>query len=379
MFKHFIIYYLSILTIAFGFSLLPTSITQLAEDFKTTPERLDWVFSVMFLGFLIGVGICTFLLDRLGKDRLIFVGLLFVFAALILASLITTLPHFIIPGILLGLGVGLVEIGATACISERSCETNRLQVMNLGQAFFCGGTVLGPLLIGLLLSEGMHWRSIFQLMAFAALGVGVLFAIKADVRKKPVGSVAHPDILGLFRDFGFVLLAIEMFLFVSAEGGYANWSCAYFVETLGSPLWVGGLMLSTFWIGEGSGRLLLAFWRPRATERRIIMWFYLIALAGGAPLIFIKSPWIGFFCLLLTGFGLSVVWPTIVAIAGKNYQGKGSATFSVIIGAGAVGGLCSGPIVGRVTQFTGNFRIGMAMPLIIMLVSLCLFLRKESR
>ncbi|HNT36121.1 MAG TPA: MFS transporter, partial [bacterium] len=116
--RKYLVYYLSILAFATAFSIFPTTVTTLAREFQVAPERLDWLSSTISGGFFLAMIFCTCLSERIGKDRLVWAGLVFLFLALFSATQVVRLPLLAVPALFLGFGAGLIEISATALISE---------------------------------------------------------------------------------------------------------------------------------------------------------------------------------------------------------------------------------------------------------------------
>ncbi len=377
--RKYLVYYLSILAFATAFSIFPTTVTTLAREFQVAPERLDWLSSTISGGFFLAMIFCTCLSERIGKDRLVWAGLVFLFLALFSATQVVRLPLLAVPALFLGFGAGLIEISATALISEMTEEHRRLRVMNFSQVMFCGGVVFGPLVIGLLLQSGVSWRGVFHLVGLFALLPCFFFFGKLKKRVSPSsGSIGFSGVRRLMLQSVFVLLVVQMFLYVCAESGYANWICAHFEKTLGAPVLLSSMMLSIYWTGIGSGRLLLSLWTPPWSERRTLMVFYGIAFLGTIPVLLLSRVPVVATAVFLVGFGFSITWPTIVALVGKCCPDHSGPAFSICIGAGGLGALCGAPLVGRVTAWTGSFRLGLLTTSLLICLSLILFWKPRA-
>lgn len=377
--RKYLVYYLAIVAFATAFSLFPTTVTTLAREFQVPPERLDWLATTIAGGFCLAMVFCTCLSDRIGKDRLVWLGLAMIFLALFAATQVGILPLLAIPALFMGFGAGLVEISATAMISEMTEEHRRLRIMNFSQVFFCVGVVVGPLVIGVLLESGVSWRGVYHLVGLFALLP--CFLSLGKLRRRPERSQTPFGLSGVREVMAqavFVLLVVQMFLYVCAEAGYANWICAYFEKTLGAPLWLSSLMLSIYWSGIAGGRLLLSLWTPPWSERRTIMFFYAIAFLGTIPVLFVRSLFAVSLAVLMVGFGFSITWPTIVALVGKHCRKHSGAAFSICIGAGGLGALFGAPLVGRVTAWTGSFRLGLTTTPLLICLSLFLFWKPKA-
>jgi len=380
MFKKHQIYFISIAAFAIANNLFAPSITTLAGEFGRNPEDMDWLFVMTSCGFFCAMILCTILSERIGKETLITLGLGIFFLSYFALSFSSLIVVFVIFGLIIGCGGAFVEISATSSLSDKAIKGNHLRLMNFSQVFYCAGAIGTPFLVGILLDNGVQWRNIFRGAAIMALVVAIFMSRK--IRRTKPEHKEHPHLLA-FIEFlkkpAFLILFLEMFLYGCAESSYSKWTCAYFEKVLGAPLWVSGIMLSVFWGGVCAGRVLFSFYDFKISERKIILLFNLIAIAGAIPVVLTKDYRLVSVFVFIVGFGCSVIWPTVLAILGKRFPENSGAAFSMCIGAGALGCVFGPLIVGRATALSGSFRVGMTMPVLLFIISLALSFKTSQR
>ena len=357
----------------------PPSITTIADHLGRAPESLDWLLSTIPLGFFLAMVFNTFYSEKVNKDTLILIGLLMMSCSLWIPTFSQSLPLFFLSAILLGSGGGLVEILASAALSDKAEKHARLRVMNFSQVFFCLGAMAVPFLIGALLQQGVRWQLVFRVIAVPTAVIALVFLRKN--KRKPSGLISSPanhgNSLAMLKEPALILLAFQMFSYGVSETSFVFWCCAYFEKCLGAPLWLSGITLSLFWGGVFVGRLLFSVWDSRIRRTHLLAFFYLLSLVSLFAVALLSNYYVAAFFAFAAGCGFSIVWPTILTLVGECFPGRSGASFSLCVGAGAFGALLGPAIVGRTTLLTGSFRIGIVSPSLALL--LCLALLSKYR
>lgn len=359
-------FFLSLLAFAFTGMTYAPSLTSLAEDYGRDPQDFDWLFSLSALGFFSAIPLCHYLGGRFGKSRLVFAGLLGQVLAMTVAPFMPSVAFFVSPVFLLGIGGGLMEILATAAISDRVDASNRRKAINFSQVFFCFGAISAPMLAGALYEWGVSWRVFF----FLSGGTAALAAISLlpELRHPPryagksVGAVRFHRLAACPR---FWMLLLGIFLYVCVEMGIANWVCAYFEKTLHAPKFIANVTLSLYWAGLLLGRAVYGVLNLPLSDRVSILLFYAIAFVS-LPFVLFGSYQVALPFVFFTGLGFSIIWPTIMAMASKTFPRQSESVFAFIMGAGVVGIFVGAPLVGRVTDWTGSFQTGLLVLCLLM-------------
>jgi len=259
----------------------------------------------------IGLG---FLADRIGRRRAILAGLIL----FCLSSAFFALGHhfglFVVLLFVAGIGIGVFKAGALAVIGDISTSTREhARTMNLIEAFFGVGAIVGPGIVAASLAWGVSWKWVYLL---AAALCGMLIAGTLLTPFPPISaakSEAPVDMrqsLKLLRDPMALFFGTLLMLYVGAEAAIYVWAPTYFAGYEGAQSWLVTYTVSVFFVLRAAGRFLGAWLLAR------FEWASVLAVcSGGMALLF----WVAIafgrdaaaYALPATGLFMSVLYPTI--------------------------------------------------------------------
>lgn len=261
---------------------------------------------------LSGVGL-GFLADRLGRAPAIVLGLA-IFA--LTALLIATARSFELLLVLLfasGVAIAVFKTGALALIGDLSRSTREhTAAMNAVEGFFAVGAILGPLIVGGLLSVGASWRWLYVIAGLLCAGL-IALALLARFPKPAAPrreTVTLNDVLVVAHDAHALTFGLAMMLYVGVETAVYVWLPTLLtgdVETRGR---IAAYALSIFFALRAIGRFLGAWLLARldwtwvlAISAVAVLTCFCGALIGGIPAATVLLP--------LSGLFMSVIYPTL--------------------------------------------------------------------
>ncbi|WP_457631035.1 MFS transporter [Oceanithermus sp.] len=215
---------------------------QWRAEFGVT-SQVAWYFNLQLLGLVLGVSAAS----RTARRHPLFAAAAAIFGLAYLAM--AAAPAFGLVALAAapaGFAMGVLNIHANGLVGDLHPE-RRVLMVNRANAFFGVGAVGAPLLLTL-----AYWRSGFVLL-------GLLFIVAAALAwqappaarrrgggRRPRGRVVLP-----------LLLAVG--LYVAVEASLSAWSGTY-LTSLGYPLELTGLLLSSYWLLLTLSRLFVAPW-----------------------------------------------------------------------------------------------------------------------
>jgi fucose permease len=325
-------------------------------------------------GFLLTVVFAGWLSDRRGKFPVILAGSVFMGVGSALFAVTRSLPVGFFALSLVGVGGGLSEATSMAAVADLYSARKRTAMMNWAQTGFALGAVSSPLVIARLLSLGMNWR-LGYLAAAAMCGISMVLAIFAVIqrREKPVVSHDHnTDWRKLLFSPLLIALAIGIMLYVGAESGQSNWLAVYFEDTLKAAPALAASTVAFFWVGISLGRIAATRLSKHMSDLQLIFCSLVLAVAIQTALLLAKSPAPAIGLVMLLGFGLGPVWPTILSRAGEAFPKQSGTVFGILVAMGAVGYALIPPIIGLAGDVMGIHK-ALWLCLIILVVNLCIF------
>jgi FHS family glucose/mannose:H+ symporter-like MFS transporter len=311
----------------------------------TLLDDLDFSYSVggtillgSYFGFLVATLLTGPLSDIAGKKVIIFVACACLFVGMIGYSLFSLFWTLTLAMIVLGLGMGALEVGGNLIIVDLH-PRNRGRYLNL-LAFFHGiGSMLVPLYAGQLLDAGVSWRSIYQ---SGVLIVMLLFVYFLRVKYPQAATSAKNKLdlkkLGRSAVAGdMVLYYVAIAIYVAAEIGLASWLVEFLQQAKSQSVTLSTLFLSLFFGAITVGRFMGSFFVERVGYHKSV----LIASAASVLCVTIGTfaPSALAFLIPLTGLFFSIIFPTITAAVSDLHQENVGTILGLLFTFGGIGGM----------------------------------------
>jgi EmrB/QacA subfamily drug resistance transporter len=199
-------------------TLVNVALPDLSRQLGASTQRLQWVvdaFNLVFAAFLLSAGSLS---DRLGRRRMLIVGLAVFGTGSLIGSAATSTGELIAVRAVMGLGAALAFPATLSLILDAFPErTERARAIGLWGAVAGVAIATGPIVGGWLLSE-FTWPSIFIAMApvaYLAIGCALAFIPKG------AGESGEPlDLGGLVTS----ALAMAALVFTIIEAPGHGWS-----------------------------------------------------------------------------------------------------------------------------------------------------------
>lgn len=273
---------------------------------------------VVFIAFAVCSVPGGLLAARIGKKKLLLLGLAINAAALVIPSF--TLPSFpVLLGciFLLGVGTTFLQVAGNPIMRDVSAEGKYSRNLAFAQGIKGIGSTASTYLVtaiaSLALFEGMTWRAAFppfcvlMILAFVSVAFVKVKETKADVPPS-IGSS-----LGLLKQPIFLLAVLGIFLYVGAESSMGRFLKPtlqdFGLDEKTASKYGPTLFFLMLTIGRLLGSALLAVMTPRTCFRLS----GLLGLAGAAVLMAGSKP-LSFVGIVAAGLGFANIWPMLFSI-----------------------------------------------------------------
>lgn len=285
------------------------------ETYNLNPATVTLLFISQTGGYVVAAFSSSLISSRLGLARMLLVAAMMLMAALIIYAINPFWSVMVATGVLLGLGIALIDAGINTFIVDNQRTTHLVGMLH---AFYGVGALLGPTIATSLLAFGIDWRSIYLVFAgvVGLLVLAVGWAIVQNYRPmtKQVNASqtsAKTNLRVALQTPAVLLTGLLLMVYVGVEVSVGNW--AYSVQNLsrGIPPVVAGYSISAYWLGLTIGRLTLGYFMRRLGAVRtldislillsvgLLAWWLLPNLSLSLPLI---------------GFGFAAIYPATIAL-----------------------------------------------------------------
>ncbi len=256
--------------------------------------------------------------------------------------------------------VALLELGASSVALEQG------QVMGRIHSGFALGAVLGATLTGLLSSEGqLEYLSLGLLALALPLIYGVVKLPRATPRAS--GTLARVERSSFISSPLLPLIATLAVGVAFSEGVMLSWSGQFFERELHLSAAQSGTLSSLYYLAFGVGAFLSSSLLSRVPHRTALSLLAALALLGGLTLALGLSGSIALSGLLLLGFSLAGMLPTLLEWGRQHLGSRAAGT----VGTFAYAGMLLEPLLASL--FGEHLRaLFMGIPLLMALGTLAL-------
>ena len=288
-------------------------IPRIISEFHLNMKAASAFQYVPMAAMAVGALLLGFLADRLGRKHTIIIGLTLYGVGSALFALGSTFGQLVALLALGGVGISVFKTGALALVGDVSTSTTQhTTLMNLLEGFFGIGSIIGPAIVAVLVTDGLSWKWLYVIAA----GVCALLVVLALIAEYPdahAGEQAASGLwptLALLRDPYALAFTCLISLYVAVEVAIYVWMPTYLGIYHGALIRLVPFALTLFFILRAAGRLLGA-WILRKLSWSAALGF----LSVGILLCFAGSlaggPAVGLVLLPLSGLFMSVIYPTI--------------------------------------------------------------------
>jgi len=352
-----------------GFGAALTVMGPLLQPIRETFERgqaeMGLVFLVASAAYIIAVMAGTTASDHYGRRPFVLAGPAFILAGFVIAAVSPTWPVFLTGAFVFGLGMGLVDGALNALVIDVSRQSVA-SALNYLHLFFGVGAVICPLLVGVALDAGFHWRGIAGATAVLSLTTLLPYLF---VRFPPMVQLTRPParrvLAALLRPQPLLMLAVILF-YVGMEATYSGWLPSYFEIEFGSSRGVAAYSIATMWVGIVVGRGLSGL-AARYVDHHVLIFTTMGASAATGLLVVVAgSIPLAFAALAVTGILIGGSFPTALAIGVRGQPAMVGALTGFIVAGAGLAGMIFPPLTGLVVEGLG-FKAAMILPALLAL------------
>ncbi|WP_369260998.1 sugar MFS transporter [Streptomyces sp. R35] len=339
------------------------SIPAFRREFGLSPSAAGLGLSAHFVGGVAGVLLFDRLYGRLGNRQILGASYLLMAVGAAGFALAPNWPVGLAAALFAGLGFGGIDYGLNQLFAV-GFGRRSTAMLNILNAHFGVGAILGPALIGVVGSE--HYPAVF--LAFAAANLPLLLCLKGvrDRAPQPAGEAGAGGGQVLGRSLGSVLAVFVTLyvLHVGIEAGVGGWEPTH-LETVGYGAGVAATATSVYWLMMTVGRFLVAPIALRYSAQSIIT----VSCAGMTVCLLLAAvPGLAPYAYAGVGLFIAPIFPTGLPWLNKAAP-QARRAGAVVIAASMVGGVAAGPVLGKAIEWSGI----RAVPLLLCAISaLCL-------
>ena len=368
-------------------------IRQFMKSFEISRFQAGLVQSAFYLGYFLLAIPAALMMKRAGYKAGFVVGLLLYAAGAFLfwpAALTGSYAFFLFALFVIASGLSFLETASNPFIAQLGDPDSSERRLNFSQAFNPFGAISGALIGTIFIFSGvelnpqeiaarqaahtyqayLRFETLRVIRPYLVIGVvAVVWALLIIRTKFP--AIASEDEAdhsehGSFRQLlsqrHFLLAVVAQFFYVGAQVGTWSYFITYVQEYGHRPEKIAGYFLTGTLAAFGVGRFVSAYLMRFVSPSRL-MGVYATANIVLVTVAVLHPSWLGIWCIFLTSFFMSLMFPTIFALGlkglGPNTKIGGSFLVMAI-----VGGAVLTPLIGLISEKFHSLALGYSIPLI---------------
>lgn len=367
-------------------------IRQFMKSFEINRLEAGLVQFAFYLGYFVLAMPAALLMRRAGYKFGFVTGLLLFAAGCFLfwpAALVGRYWFFLLALFVIASGLSFLETASNPFIAQLGDPDTSEQRLNFSQAFNPIGSITGALIGTIFIFSGvelspqeiaarkaqglyeayLRTETLRVIKPYLALGVLCIFwaliiwrtkfpAIQSEHEQS---AEDHGHFGELFRHKHFLLAVVAQFLYVGAQVGTWSYFIQYVQEYTHQPEKVAGYFLTGTLAAFGVGRFASAY-LMRTIAPNQLMGAYSLANIALVSVGVLHPGWMGMWCVFLTSFFMSLMFPTIFALGLKGLGPNTKIGGSLIVMA-IVGGAVLTPVMGLIAEAAHGIAWAYAVPL----------------
>ena len=334
----------------------------------------DTMLSIMFMCGSICYLICNYIggmvCDKIGQKKLFLIGLIGAAITNIIQGIAPNFIVFIIAFAMIQGFLGIMAIAANTVIPILWI-TGQAIAMNLTHFAYGVGLSASQKLSGILITDGISWRTIYMGSAALTFIIFVCFMFVKLPRAEETENVDRIPLKNVLQDKLIWVFFLGLGFYVVAEQGTGRW-LPTFIKTNYSSFTDSKIAsyVSLFFLLFTIGRLVGGFIVEKIGSQVAIKTFSFIG--GVLFIIGLLSGENGLYIVSISGFFFSIMFPTVVVVLSNTFKNSTAYITGVVISFANIINTIMNLVIGTASDAIGISKAIFIMP-ISMLIEFVLF------
>jgi len=316
-------------------------IMEIAQKYSVDTSYIGYIFAVGIVGGGIAALSSGFLLETLGKRKLIFMGIIIALSAGAAITSSNYLQIFAVGMFLSGVSSWLLVAVGNYIIVKYCIGEKRSSQLNLLNFFFSIGALIAPILAGFMLGRGIPWEFVF-LTPFALLGIlSILAYSPAFGTSKLPGSLPKKtsQLVTVEKwNLNIYLTGAALGFYCMLELSYTSWIVVHLRENLAVDIVAASFVLTIFYICQAIGRVIAGFVVKHVALNTYIISCATIGVIANSLIIFSTSYMVVLGLTIVMGLGIASLYPSILSYGTLQVKTASPHIMTFFLSSGIAGG-----------------------------------------
>ncbi|KAL7313721.1 hypothetical protein PS15m_007427 [Mucor circinelloides] len=268
-----------------------TIIPRLKDYYSISNETISHLFLCSALGFFISAGLNGYIVHKIGQLKTLYFGSSLMLVSFIVLSMGFPFPVMACTMPFVGAGMAVLDAAMNVYTANVPLATLMLNVLH---ALYGVGAMISPLVASFLLKHDISWKGMYIfLTTVAAINIAMIsFGFwnvdfeevqeeTEESQQQDNAKVNHKELtkMAIFNKVTMVSAAYIL-VYVGVEVTLGGWGYTWLKEGRHGDSIAMANVVSGYWAGLASGRILLGYISSRFGEKLMIALFTMMIIAG---------------------------------------------------------------------------------------------------
>ncbi|KAG2213340.1 hypothetical protein INT46_007199 [Mucor plumbeus] len=340
-----------------------TIIPRLKDYYSISNETISLLFLCSALGFFISAGLNGYIVHKIGQLNTLYFGSTLMLVSFIVLSMGFPFPVMACTMPFVGAGMAVLDAGMNVFTANLPLATLMLNILH---ALYGVGAMISPLVASFLLKNDISWKGMYIFLSTVAIiNIAMItfgfwkvdFEEVAEENEQQDNVKINHKELTKIAIFNRVTLisAAYILVYVGVEVTLGGWGYTWLKEGRQGDSIAMANVVSGYWAGLASGRILLGYLSSRFGEKLMIALFTIMIIAGLFVMMVSNNVVIDSTAFVTLGLLLGPMFPTTISLASKALPRSFHATSIGFMAALGAGGAALFPFI--TGQVAGKFGI----------------------
>ncbi|KAL0079655.1 major facilitator superfamily domain-containing protein [Phycomyces blakesleeanus] len=312
-------------------------IPQFKKFYNIPDEAVATLFLYCSGGFLLSASVNGYLVKTIGQRATLYLGSVTVLLAYVLIMQGFPFQYLGILMVLQGAGVALIDSAMNVITANVPYATVMLNVLH---AVYGLGAMVSPIVGTWIIAHDMSWKGSYVFLIGAAIINLVLITVgfyKVPMEEEKTEDTEEGPIKEALLHKMTLTGAFYILIYVGLEVTLGSWGYIFLTEGRGGNPVPMGHVMSGYWLGLATGRIVLGYIASKYGEKYIITLSTILTAVLLVVLGYFKDIALDATVLIIIGFLLGPMFPTTIALASKvlpRWMHASAIGFMASLGAG---------------------------------------------
>lgn len=321
-------------------------------DFELSNTLAQLIPSAVFLWFFILSVPVGILQDRVGKKKVLNMGIIITILGLLVPFFFYTFEMVIAGFAFLGIGNTVVQVSSNPLLVDVVPSHKRSSFLSLSQFIKAIGSMIAAPLAGWLAAKYGDWKLV--LLVFGAVSILTflwLSSTKIEEAKTTGKRVTFSSAFGLLGNGFIAVMVLCIFLVVGIDVGINSVSGQFLLGKFGSEQTLAESARTLYFFGKMLGTLTGAIMLTRFSSNRFFIWSSFLGLISILAFIFSPTEITALILMFIVGLCVANIFPLVFSITVGRYTERSNEISGLMIMA-ISGGALLPPLMGWVADQT---------------------------